>query len=493
MKSKKIRESKEKIYSLAQNAIKGIYENKFLLEEISFYENHLKIIKDIFLNSTKFEEDKSKLKDYITTEISNIHNLLKTSKSNLEKEGKKLVNKIDLFNDKIFDENMPIKTEIKQKNEDNLLLTYQIKQREFQILKLNNMIKDLENSYYSLSNFKKQIKEIKVSDNVGYYYIDEDLENLTKKLNKELVYYNYNNSKIVILNSKKEHLLKKEKYFNKVIKFCEGEKLKESRLFKEDEDKNSPKKDDGKNKKKKPEFLTVSKMFDVNNEEGKEEAIIDHELHSDDEVVFEKKIKQPVKLTKDENLKKIKAIIPKVDLSQIEFNKQKVMNDDDLYSIQKREFEAQDIDQQIEEIKKQNKRSQHIRRINKKKVQALENFIKKLEYDISLLKKLKIKTSVREEFFSQKDDNNEISAIKKELNQMEVIKEDENDLEDNESKDLSIPSVDSVEDYVTYTQRSVSSDKNKNLNIKNSKKNDFSQEEVYKIKTKRNTKRRNSK
>jgi hypothetical protein len=116
-----------------------------------------------------------------------------------------------------------------------------------------------------------------------------------------------------------------------------------------------------------------------------------------------------------------------------------------------------------------------------------------LEYDISLLKKLKIKTSVREEFFSQKDDNNEISAIKKELNQMEVIKEDENDLEDNESKDLSIPSVDSVEDYVTYTQRSVSSDKNKNLNIKNSKKNDFSQEEVYKIKTKRNTKRRNSK
>ena len=42
------------------------------------------------------------------------------------------------------------------------------------------MIKDLENIYYSLSNFKKQIKKINVSDNVVCYYIDEDLENVTK-------------------------------------------------------------------------------------------------------------------------------------------------------------------------------------------------------------------------------------------------------------------------------------------------------------------------
>ena len=492
MKSKKVKESKEKIYSLAQDATKSIYENKFLLEEISFFENQLKLIKDLFVNFTKFEGDKIKLKDYITSEISNIHNLLKTSKSKMKEEEKKLAKKIDLFNDTIFDENLPIKTEIKEKNEDNLLLTYQIKQKEFQIIKLNKMIKDLENSYYSLTEYKKQIKEIKVSDNVGCYYIDEDLEKYTKKLNRELVYYNYNNSQLIRLNTKKNHLLKKRKYIDKFIKFCEGKKLKESRIFKEDEDKTSQQKNDDKNKKKKPEFLTVSKMFDVNNEEGKEEAIIDHELHSDDEVVFEKKIKQPKKLTKDENLKKIKEIVPKVDLTMIEYNKQKVMNDADLYSVQKREFEAQDIDQQIKEMTKQNEKSRHIKRKNKKKVQALENFINKLENDIRLLKKLKMKTSVGVDFFSHKDDDNGIGAIKKELIQMEEIKEDENDLEENESKDLSIQSVESDEDYVTYTQRSFSSNKNKYLNIKNSKKNDFTQDEV-KIKTKRNTKRRNSK
>jgi hypothetical protein len=492
MKRKKVKESKEKIYSLAQNATKSIYENKFLLEEISFYENHLKLIKDIFLNSANFEGDKSKLKNYLTTEISNIHNLLKTSKTKLKEEEKKLVKKIDFFNDKIFDENLPIKTEIKEKNVDNLLLTYQIKQKEFQILKLNKMIKDLENSYYNLAEYKKQIRERNVSDNIGSYYIDEDLENLTKKLNKELVYYNYNNCQLIRLNSKKKHLLKKKKIFDKVIKFCEGKKIKESRIFKEEEVNASPKKNDDKNKKKKAEFLTVSKMFDVNNEEGKEEAIIDHELHSDDEVVFEKKVKQPIKLTKDGNLKKIKEIIPTVDLSMIEFNKQKVMNDADLYSVQKREFEAQDIDLQIKEMKKQNEKSLHIKRKNKKKVQALENFIDKLQNDLRLLKKMKIKTSVRPDFFSHKDSDNEIGAIKKELNQMEEIKEVDNDLEDNESKDLSIQSVESLEDYVTYTQRSVSSNKNKDLNIKNLKKNGLIQEDI-KIKTKRNTKRRNSK
>ena len=115
----------------------------------------------------------------------------------MKEEEKKLVKKIDFFNDKIFDENLPIKTEIKEKNVDNLLLTYQIKQKEFQILKLNKMIKDLENSYYNLAEYKKQIRERNVSDNIGSYYIDEDLENLTKKLNKELVYYNYNNCQLI--------------------------------------------------------------------------------------------------------------------------------------------------------------------------------------------------------------------------------------------------------------------------------------------------------
>jgi hypothetical protein len=225
-------------------------------------------------------------------------------------------------------------------------------------------------------------------------------------------------------------------------------------------------------------------MFDVNNEEGKEEAIIDHELHSDDEIIFESKIKQPLKLTKDKNLKKIKELVPKVDLTLIDFNKQKIIKEADLYSVRKREFENEDIEEQIEEIKKKNQNNKILRRKNKKKVLALENFINKLRKDLRLLKKLKLTISVQDDFFRQKDSDNENSTIKKEFNGMEEIKEDENELEDND---------DSVEDNVTYTDRSDSSDKNKDLNIKNSKKNYFEQEEVDQIKIKRNTKRRNSK
>jgi len=501
MKSKKVKESKEKIYSLAQSASKSIYENKFLLEEIVFYENQLKLIKDIFLNSTEFEGDKDKLKNYITTEIGNIHNLLKTSKSKLEDEEKKLVKKLDLLNEQIFEENLPIKTEEKEKSLDNILLTYQVKQKEFQIIKMNKMIKDLENSYYSFQDYKKQKKEILVGDNAGCYYLDADLEDLTKKLNKELVYYNYNNSKSIILNSKKKNLLEKKEYFNKVINFCKGKILKMSKLF--DEDKISPKKNDnaknGKNQKKKTEFLTVSKMFDVNNEEGKAEAIIDHELHSDDEIVFEKKIKPPKKLTKDENLEKIKKLVPKIDLSMIEFNKKKVINDADLYSVKKRDLEAQDIDQLIKEMQKRTKMCRHINRTNRKKIHALENFINKLENDNKLLKKMKLQISVRDELLGLKSSDNEINKIKQELNGLEEIKEeDENELKDEiEINTLSQESV-SVDEYVAYTQRSISSDKikniSKNLDNQKTKRNKITQhEEIYKIKTRRKTKRSYSK
>ena len=39
------------------------------------------------------------------------------------------------------------------------------------------------------------------------------------------------------------------------------------------------------------DFISIEKMFDVSNEEGEKEKIIDNELHSDDESIFENKIK----------------------------------------------------------------------------------------------------------------------------------------------------------------------------------------------------------
>ena len=106
--------------------------------------------------------------------------------------------------------------------------------------------------------------------------------------------------------------------------------------------KNNSKKNESKNLKK-INLPTVEELFDLTNNEGEKEAIIDDELHSDEEIVFETKIKPKKKINVD-YLPKIKKEIPNLYLSQIEFNKSKVMNEADLYSYQRRKFQMQNVD-----------------------------------------------------------------------------------------------------------------------------------------------------
>ena len=147
------------------------------------------------------------------------------------------------------------------------------------------------------------------------------------------------------------------------------------------------------NKKRKINFLTVDELFDVNNHEGKSEAIIDDELHSDDEIVFEKKIK-PLKKISIHYIPKIKGQVPKINLNQIEFNKKKVMNEADLYSMQRRKFQADNLDENIRTMKKKIIKIKHICKTNRKKVKAFENYSKNMESDYKVLKQLKIQSSL---------------------------------------------------------------------------------------------------
>jgi len=70
---------------------------------------------------------------------------------------------------------------------------------------------------------------------------------------------------------------------------------------------------------------------------------------------FEKKIKQPKKLTTS-HLNEVKQIIPEINLKQIEYNKYKIMKEDDLYSLQRRKFKSQNIESNIQELKKKLKK-----------------------------------------------------------------------------------------------------------------------------------------
>ena len=94
------------------------------------------------------------------------------------------------------------------------------------------------------------------------------------------------------------------------------------------------------------EFKKVEDLFNTSSEDDEKEKLIDDEIHSDDESVFEKKIKQPIKLTTS-HLNEVKQIIPEINLKQIEYNKFKIMKEDDLYSLQRRKFKSQNIESNI--------------------------------------------------------------------------------------------------------------------------------------------------
>jgi hypothetical protein len=132
----------------------------------------------------------------------------------------------------------------------------------------------------------------------------------------------------------------------------------------------------------------------LSNYEGKKEEIIDEELHSNDETKFESKVIPQKKIINDYK-KQIKNEVPSLNLSQIEFNKEKVMNDADLYSLQRRIFEVKDINCLINNMKKKIKKLKKKLKINKKKYEAMRNFINETKENYNkILRPLKIKSTV---------------------------------------------------------------------------------------------------
>ena len=144
--------------------------------------------------------------------------------------------------------------------------------------------------------------------------------------------------------------------------------------------------------KKKINLLNIDELLDVNNIEVEDENIIDNELNSDDDVFFEKKIK-PKKTINKEYISNLRKNVPKINLSQIEFNKIKVINDADAYSFQKRKIEQNNINWQIKNLKKQIKNTEKQISINKNKLNVIHNFIEDVKYNYKLLRPIKVQSS----------------------------------------------------------------------------------------------------
>ena len=233
-----------------------------------------------------------------------------------------------------------------------------------------NIFQFSKNKKKSNSQNKNELNSITINNLGKKYIFDDDSDSLdekNEKISNENTYFTTHNN----LNS----LL----FSSDNIKFSNKSNEKEKR----------------KKVKQKFNFLTVDELFDLTNVEGEKEVIIQDELHSDDEIIFEKKIKNKNRIC-TEYLPQIKKLVPGLYLNQIEFNKKKVMNEADLYSFQRREYNKQNIDENIKTMKKKIKIMKKRLFINQKKLIALIDFDKKAKEQYKVLKPLKVLSSMKD-------------------------------------------------------------------------------------------------
>ena len=301
----------------------------------------------------------------------------------------------------------------------------------------NRCMKKLKkvNKYKNKKNFFQQI--INYFEQINYGNIKNNNSNLNSNSHLKISGNNYNNNKIVKvikMPNKKYYKSDNDNNFYNTINlnnysdlniedfgnglsglntyeidqtFNFGNNHLNNNLFSLSNNINSNNKNNSNKKSKKINLPTVEELFDLTNNEGEKEAIIDDELHSDDEIVFETKIKAKKKIIKD-YLPNIKKVIPNLYLSQIEFNKSKVMNEADLYSHQRRQFQMQNVDENIKLMKKKLKIIKRRCKINEQKYETMKNFTKECENDYNRLKAMKLQMSVKQkvtfmkkEFFTQ--------------------------------------------------------------------------------------------
>ena len=463
-KKNKIKKSKQIIYSLAQSATDKIYENKYLIQEIDSLKKNIKLIKEFLIQSSSLNAKNPSEKNLIFDGINNIHFSLKQSNEKLLKEKNKFHQKINIYQEYIFEEKEEIRQQLKNCKIDNFILFSKLKEKDDEISNLTKMIESfIVDKIFPMEKIDKEIDY-----NRGYYYLHNMKEQLATQLMKELLYFNLYNTHCTKQNSKKQRLQEKINYYNEIIPFIK-KYIKKGKIYEEYKNKNNKDINDkirmnnSQNTKKisnKIDLLTVSQLFDVNNDEGKSEAIIDDELHSDDEIIFEKKVKQNNKISKGIRLTQIKEKIPKVDLSLIEFNKQKVMNEADLYSLQRRKFLSKDIDEQIKEMTLRKKEILYKCKINVKKIIAMKNFSKNMQSNYNILKPLKLKTSV----FIGVNDNNMKIEDKEGLKEIEEIKECESEEENYDYI---------MKEKINFTQRDFKRKIKKKQSVKNVSRNNI--------------------
>ena len=447
--------TKDSIAILADKARENIIKNKYLSEKINIFKQEITTIKNLMNNFWKnsnkknindkilskyiehLEQLNSYLKDDFKKNLNKLQILQKNSKNEFSYENSTLsqlsIDNFILKNTLIklysMTQSLNNSIEISKKYEifreskrENFIDIKQSK-NVFPVCNLELQQKMLSYcraySKYRYKNAKKLIKINKEKQNIlsliefikecSMKFGEESLENKLKCKgvnNLEINKISTKNGKIKIKELKRTKTKAKLSKKISASKFLESTDLKskEQRQNSFDNKKllnirindifnsNIKMKKKENTEKKKINLLNIDELLDVNNIEVEDENIIDNELNSDDDVFFEKKIK-PKKTINKEYISILRKDVPTINLSQIEFNKIKVINDADAYSFQKRKIEQNNINWQIKNLKKQIKNTEKQISINKNKLNVIHNFIEDVKYNYKLLRPIKVQSS----------------------------------------------------------------------------------------------------
>lgn len=492
MKEIKDKELKN-IQSLAKNANKKMTDYKYLSKKLEIYNNYNNLTKETM---SKFLANKN-----IST-LTLFNDYTKKIKQDYDKNKKEYENVFSKFNSLLNECRSDItmgKPVLAQKESEEFIFGY-LKEKKTDII---NLLK----KYIKISKDYHLFREPKRDNLIDIKRGNKIIEKITNELQSNVLYEfkkcNKFSNKIKKYESKKVGILKNIGLLNNYIESNKNtiepeidfnkEKIRKEDIIKTERDKNIDYKkcyyternininfnndedDDEKesNTKRKDknkiilEFMKVEDLFDISSEEGENEKIINEELHSDDdEGLYEEKIKIKKQLSTF-YLEQIKNTIPHFNFNQIHFNKTKVNDENDIYSLQRRRYKSKNIDNKIKEMNKKIKKINVKIDLLKQKESIMKEFIKKLQEKYEDLKPMIYQTSVYNIISNDFIVNSLNYGFKK--NDNEKVDKDNNDtVEEKDEEPIKDISIDEIFGEEVEEEKIISGNKNESERSKNS-------------------------
>ena len=401
-----LEKQEENIDSLASKANEIMAENKYYHKKLSLYEKYINMTKDVITNILSKNDTESAIEffnKYIEEIQKDYDNMNKLYEKNELREYNELI-------ETCFNETMMGKPYLNNEKKKQFL-------NEYEKMEKDDIIKDLKRSIKKSKEFqlfREPTRYTLIEMKEGAKEIEKTTNELQQNMLYELKKCNKFKERIIKYNEQMKEIEKNIDILKDYMKHKNPEDKKgnnnHKKKYKEDNNGQGGSEERKKKRRSKSKstekFQKIEYLFEISDVENDKENIIYDELNSDEEIVFQNKIKQPIKLT-ELYFDEIKKEIPEINLAQIQYNKMKEIKEDDLYSIQRRKYKNQNLDNNIKELKKDiEKKEQQIELIQKKE-RAMKEYIEKVEKTYSDLKKYsRKKTSVY---------NKDIKFLKKSL------------------------------------------------------------------------------